>query len=345
VILKSILIWSLAALPAWAGVEMPAPVAASREYVMGTFAEVRVYDGDEAGSRRAVEAALAEIRALDRVLAVQRPDSDVSRLNREASRGPVRVDPRVVEVLTRSVAVSHATEGAFDVTVLPVVRAWGFIDGHPHPPASGPTPRIAGWRSLRIDAAAGTVAFADAAAQVDLGGIGKGYALDRARDVLRGQGVRSAWLDLGGNIATLGAPPGGGPWRIAVRHPRRDGDRLGVVAMGEASVSTSSDAQQYAMEDGNRRGHIIDPRSGRPADALVSATVVAASATTADALSTASIVLGEARAREILANAGAEGLLVAPAPGGSLRLSATAGLDFHTDGAVVAATSEMGRQR
>ena len=344
-ILKSILIWVLVLVALPVEAVPPTPVAVSREYLMGTFAEVRVYDGDEVGARQAIEAALAEMRALDRLMAVQRSDSDVSRLNREAARGPVRVDPRVVQVLARSVEVSRATAGAFDVTVLPVVRAWGFTDGHPRPPGPGPIPRIAGWRSLRIDADAGTVAFTDAAAQVDLGGIGKGYALDRARDVLRGRGVRSAWLDLGGNIATLGAPPGGGAWRIAVRHPRHDGDRLGIVAMGEASVSTSSDAEQYTMEDGKRRGHIIDPRSGRPADALVSATVVAASATTADALSTAAVVLGQARAREALAHAGADGLLVAPAPDGSLRLHATAGLDFHADNAVVAAMNDTRRPR
>ena len=171
-------------------------------------------------------------------------------------------------------------------------------------------------------------------------------AIERSYADVLANGSRSAWLDLGGNIATLGAPPGGGPWRIAIRHPRRAGDRLGVVAMGEASVSTSGDAEQYVMEGGTRRGHIIDPRSGRPADALVSATVVAASATTADALSTAAVVLGDARAREALARAGADGLLVAPESGGSLRLGATPGLDFHADGAAVAAVNdERGHQQ
>ncbi len=299
---------------------------------MGTFAEVRVYDaGDLASARGAADAALAEMRALDRLLAVQRPDSDVSRVNREAARGPVRVDPRVADVIARSLEVSRSTGGAFDVTVLPVVRAWGFIDHRPQVPAAGSAPHIAGWRSIQVDAGAGTIAFADPSAQVDLGGIGKGYALDRARDVLRARGVRSAWLDLGGNIATLGTPPEGGRWRIAVRHPRRSGERLGVVTIGEASVSTSGDAEQYAMDGDTRRGHIIDPRSGRPADALVSATVVAASATAADALSTAAVVLGTDGARAVLAHADADGLLVALEPGNVVRLGVTDGVDFESD--------------
>lgn len=331
--LKSILNTAavLAAVPVLAGAAMPEPLAAAREYVMGTFGEVRVYDEPAPGAgRAALDAAFAEIRTLDRLLAVQRPDSDVSRVNRDASRAPVRVDARVIEVLQRSLEISRSTGGAFDVTVLPVVRAWGFIDGNPHLPAGGPAPRIAGWRAIRLDPAAGTVAFADPAAQVDLGAIGKGYALDRARDVLGARGIGSAWLDLGGQIATLGTPPGGGPWQVAIAHPRRGGARLGVVEVGEGSVSTSGDAEQYVMQDGKRRGHVIDPRSGRPAEGLVSATVVAPSATLADALSTAAVVLGVERARALLAGAGAAGVLARLNPDDTVTVTTTTGARFRS---------------
>jgi thiamine biosynthesis lipoprotein len=284
------------------------PVAAAREFVMGTIVELRVYDaaGGRPGATRALEAALAEIRTVDRLMAVQRADSDVSRLNREAARGPVRVDPRVLAVLRASRRVGELTGGAFDVTVLPIVRAWGFVDGTPHVPAA--TPRIAGFRHVVVDTAAGTVAFSDPGVQIDLGGIAKGYALDRARAILRAEGVASAYLDLGGEIATLGTPVEGGRWRVGIRHPRRPASLLGVVEVDEAAVSTSGDAEQFVGAGARRIGHIVDPRRGAPAEGLASATVVAASATMADALSTAAVVLGVGPATRLLERLAVDGI-------------------------------------
>lgn len=317
------------AVAATAGAVVPPPVAATREYVMGTFAEVRVYDAPDGQARAAVEAAMGEVRAIDRLMAVQRPDSDVSRLNRDGARGPVAVDARVVEVLAASLEIGRLTDGAFDVTVLPVVRGWGFIDGTPHRPAA-PPPRPAGAGAIRIDEAAGTVRFDDPAAQVDLGGIAKGYALDRARDVLRVRGVRSAWLDLGGQIATLGTPPDGPRWRVAIRHPRHAGEWLGVVEMGEASLSTSGDAEQHVDEpDGRRVAHIVDPRSGEPVVTAASVTVVAPSATRADALSTAAVVLGTTRARAVLPRAGADAVLADVDRAGHVTVTVTPNARFR----------------
>ena len=315
-------------LPGLAGAG-PTPLAATREYLMGTVAEVRVYAA--ADSRRAasaLEAAVEELRTVDRLMAVQRPDSEVSRLNREAAGGPVAVDRRVVEVLQASVEASRITKGAFDVTVLPAVRRWGFTDGRPVVPAAGPAPAIAGAGSLVIDPVAGTVAFRSADAAVDLGGIGKGYGLDRARDVLRDHGVTSAWLDLGGHIATLGTPPDAPRWRVGLRDPRHGGALLGVVEIDEASVSTSSDEQQWVDDHGQRRGHLFDPRTGAPAKTPASTTVIARSATLADALSTGAAVLGPGRARAVLAHAGAEGVFGIEESDGRIVVITTPGAGF-----------------
>jgi thiamine biosynthesis lipoprotein ApbE len=308
-----------------------APLAAAREYLMGTIAEVRVHAAPDDVAPAALEAALAELRALDRLLAVQRADSQLSRLNREAARGAVDVDARLIEVLVASGAVSRATGGAFDVTVLPAVRAWGFTDGRPHRPADARPVPAAGFPTVVVDAAARTVRFTNARTQVDLGGIGKGYALDRARAVLRAHGVRSAYLDLGGNVATVGTPPGEERWRIGIRHPRRPDVLLGVVEIGEASVSTSGDAEQFVVVDGKRSGHVFDPRTGRPADALISATVVSPSATQADALSTAAVVLGADRAGEVLARLGADGVFARLDAAARIALTVTAGARFRPD--------------
>jgi len=194
---------------------------------------------------------------------------------------------------------------------------------------TGAVPRPAGFRTLRLDDAAGTVRFTDAAAGVDLGGIAKGYALDRARDVLRAAGVRSAWLDLGGEIATIGAPPDGGRWRIAVRHPRRAGAVLGILEMGEGAVSTSGDGERFVEDAAGRAGHIFDPRTGRPASALVTATVVASSATLADALSTAAVVMGDEAFERLARRLDVGAVLGELAPDAAVRVRVTPGLRFE----------------
>ena len=305
------------------------PLATLHEYVMGTMAEIRIHGAaDPAGASAAAEAVMAELRALDRLMAVQRPDSDVSRMNRIAAGAAVPVDPRVLEVLRAALRMHDLTGGAFDVTVLPVVRAWGFDGAQPHRP-TGALQRIAGSENIRIDEATGTVRFRDAATAVDLGGIAKGYALDRGRAVLRAAGVSSAYLDLGGQVATLGPAPDGGLWRIAIRHPRQPGALLGVVSLGEGSVSTSGDAERFVEDDEGRAGHVIDPRTGRPATRLVVATVVAASATTADALSTAALVMGGDDFLPLADRLGVEALLGTLVRPSEVRTTQTAGLRFE----------------
>jgi thiamine biosynthesis lipoprotein ApbE len=176
-----------------------------------------------------------------------------------------------------------------------------------------------------IDAAAGTVALADPAAKIDLGGIAKGYALDRARTLLRAAGVEAAYLDLGGNVATLGRPPDGPRWRVGIAHPRRRDGLIGVVEIGEASVSTSGDAEQWVDDRGTRMGHIVDPRSGRPVPGVLAVTVIAPSATLADALSTAAVVRGGQDMEPALRAAEAEAVVARVHAGGRIGVTATPG--------------------
>jgi thiamine biosynthesis lipoprotein len=319
-----------------AGTSLADPLAVRREYVMGTIAEVRVH-AVESGvdPDQAVEAAMGEIHAVDRLMAVQRPDSDVSRANRGAATRPVSVDHRVVEVLRASRHMSDLTDGAFDVTVLPTVRAWGFLDGRPRRPSTAPRP--AGYRRVRVDEARDEIAFDGDDVGIDLGGIAKGYALDRARSALLRRGVRCAYLDLGGNVATLGTAPDGRPWRFGIRHPRRSDALIGMIEVGEASVSTSGDAERFVEDEQGRAGHVIDPHTGRPADALVSATVVASSAMLADGLSTAAVVMGREAFADLLPRVGGEAVLVSFGPDGQLVSWVSPGLQLHITPPVPAA--------
>ena len=305
-----------------------APTVMVREYLMGTIAELRLYDRqDPARLRAALDAARAELHTIDHLMAVQRSDSDVSRLNARGGGAPVAVDARLVELLDAARAVSELTGGAFDVTVLPAVEAWGFTASAPRVPAV--TPRIAGFRHVRLDAASATVTLTAPGARLDLGGIAKGYALDRVLAILRAHGVRSAYLDLGGEVATIGLPPDDACWRIGIRHPRRPGTIVGVLDVAEGAVSTSGDAEQFVLADGARFGHIFDPRTGVPARGLVSATVVAASATLADALSTAAVVLGRTAAGVALDRVAAAGVLVDLRNDGELAVTTSGSVAFR----------------
>jgi thiamine biosynthesis lipoprotein len=301
----------------------PPPTATVREYVMGTIAEIRVYDArDSAAIPPALRAARHELHLIDRLMAVQRPASDVSRVNREAAAHAVSVDERVLDVLEAAAAVAWLTDGAFDLTVLPAVRRLGFLGDAP-PDSRGRVAPIAGHRHIHLDRSRGTVRFTHPATQVDLGGIAKGYALDRLREILRAHGIRSAYLDLGGNIATLGLPPSARRWRIGIRHPRVHDTLLGVAELAEGSVSTSGDGERFVIRDGKRLGHIIDPRTGIPSQGVASATIITASATLADGLSTAAVVLGPRRTRALLSTLPADAILATVRDDASLALTIT----------------------
>jgi thiamine biosynthesis lipoprotein len=270
---------------------------ARAELVMGSVARIDVPDG---ATNDAFEAAFAALRRVDAGMSLYRPESALVRVNARAATRAARVDEELFGLLARARELSRLTDGAFDVTVLPLLRAWGAYPGLAHV-GSGRVDAV-GWRGLRLDPGARTVAFARAGMGVDLGGIAKGFGLDRARAALAAAGVRRATIDLGGNLALLGAGPDGA-WRIAVRDPASADGVLGVLAIAaDAAVSTSGNyARDFGAEGWRAPSHVYDPRTGRPVGGDVAVTVWAPDATTADALSTALLVLGPESAPAVLA--------------------------------------------
>jgi thiamine biosynthesis lipoprotein len=232
------------------------------------------------------------------------------------------VHPEVARVLDAALEVWHDSEGAFDVTVEPLVRAWGFLGGPRRVPSQAELDSAftrVGAQRLDFDPGARSLRFGRRGMKIDLGGIAKGYAVDVAAARLAELGVRDALVDLSGNMAALGRPAHAGPWRIGIRDPH---DRMPYLARlafhsGEA-ISTSGKYEQFVAADGKTYGHIMDPRTGRPADGLIAVTVCAPSAMLADAWSTALFVLGpveaKRRARErsdlaaVLIESGANGV-------------------------------------
>jgi thiamine biosynthesis lipoprotein len=197
-------------------------------------------------------------------------------------------------VLDAARRVSAASSGAFDITVGPLVRLWGFHDKAPHIPTDvelAAVRPLVDYRGVLLDAEHRTAHFARPGVELDLGGIAKGFAVEIAAGVLRGKGL-SGFIDAGGNQYLLGTPPGKRTWTIGIKDPDARDRVLGVVDTGEISVSTSSDSYNFLVANGRRYGHILDPRTLRPSTESLSATVLCRDGTLADAMSKAAFILG-----------------------------------------------------
>lgn len=302
------------------------------ELVMGSIAQITIPDG---ASDAAFEAAFAALRRVDASMSLYRPESALVRVNAHAARHAEPVDAELFSCLERSRALSAATDGAFDVTVLPLLRAWGAYPGLDHLGSGGRVDAV-GWGGLVLDPAARAVHFRREGMGIDLGGIAKGFALDRARAALAASGVRHAVLDLGGNLAFLGDGPGSGR-RVAVRDPADPETSLGVLVLDpDQTVSTSGNyARDFATEGWRARSHVYDPRTGRAAREDLAVTVWAPDATTADALSTACLVLGPDGVAAVLARLPEVGALFVDDSGPDRRLifagRSPRGFEPHTE--------------
>ena len=289
---------------------------------MGTYVNLIVVTADSARTAPSARKALAVFGRVDSLMSNWTTTSEVARLNRVAASGATPVEPEVAGVVEAALEVGRQSEGAFDITVEPLVRAWGFIGGPRRVPSdseAAAAARLVGGHKLHFDPVSRTLRFDLEGMRIDLGGIAKGHAVDAAADTLRAHGVTDALVNVSGNMMAIGAPAGSDHWRIGVRDPR---DRMPYFARldlypGEG-ISTSAKYEQFVAKDGRTYGHIMDPRVGRPADGLIGATVIAPSAMIADGWSTSLFVLGpvdgmrKAREREdvaaVLIQPGADGV-------------------------------------
>jgi thiamine biosynthesis lipoprotein len=288
----------------------------SRE-TMGCTGTVRVCGSEAAGLPAVVGAALDELDRIDRLMSHYRRDSPLSRLNREAATAPVAVDPELLDFLAECLRRSRESDGAFDVTVGPLMKAWGFFRGDGRVPGTeelGQVLERVGYRHVVLDRAAGTVRFDRPGVELDLGGIAKGYAVDRVVDLLRRRGVASALVNLGGSsVYGLGAPPGGEAWEVGVVDPADPAKTALTVRLRDRALSVSGGYARFFEEDGVRYAHILDPRTGRPVRGVLSVAVLTARATDGDALGDVLFVQGLDGSRAFLERShGAEALFFLP---------------------------------
>jgi thiamine biosynthesis lipoprotein len=260
-------------------------------WAMGQPVHLQLYAASEAAGYEAAQAALAELRRVEGALSLFDDTSDLTELNRRAGRGALTVGPDLVAVLKAAEGLGRLTGAAFVPAVEPLMRAWGFhAPRTTEPTAAELAEARAAVRAARIDLRGRQVALPSAATQLDLGGIGVGYGLDRAADVLRRCGIRRALLDVSGDCLAIGAPPGASGWLVEVADPERPGAVIAATRLRDAALATSSNLVSVVRYGRAVRGHVMDPASGYPASGCTQVTVVARTGTEADALSTAMLV-------------------------------------------------------
>lgn len=273
-------------------------VALARHLMATRFELALPVIGDAARLRAAGEEALDEIERLEAHLSAYLPGSDISQLNARAADDWAPVAPWLYSLLKTAKEIALLTDGAFDVTVGPLLRAWGFSGGAGRmadPADVEAAMALAGPGRVLLDEQTRSVRFDRSGVSLDLGAIGKGYAVDAALAVLRDDGVTSALMHGGtSTVAAIGAPPGANGWNVAIADPSADSGILTTVTLrdGDTLSVSAPHGKAFVSADGRVLGHVLDPRTGRPAEAARLAAVLCSSATDGDALSTALLVAG-----------------------------------------------------
>jgi thiamine biosynthesis lipoprotein len=297
-----------------AAVAEPAAVERSR-IAMGSELRLTAWTSDEPGTLAAFEAAFDEFDRLDALMSVWKDGSDVVRVNAAAGKAPVSVSPEVREVLRDARQIGDWTDGKFDVTFGALSGLWKFdqdLDGRiPDPGDIAARVPLIDYSEVQIDEGAGTVYLARAGMKLHLGGIGKGYAVDRAAEILRARGVANFMIQSGGDLLASGRR-GSRPWRVGIQDPRGAADTsFAALDLQDAALSTSGDYERFFMRDGRRYHHILDPDTGQPAAGNRSVSIVAKSSTLADGLATGVFVLGPETGMALIERLpGVEGVIV-----------------------------------
>jgi thiamine biosynthesis lipoprotein len=281
--------------------------------LMGTQVDVLVRAKDRRAAERGLRQCFKEMERIQKLMDVHQPESQLSQLNRWAGDFWVAPHRDILYVIQRSLETSRLTEGAFDVTMGPLIALWREARKAGVPPSQDSVRHAlghVGYSFLEVDTRGGRIRFRRKGMSLDLGGIAKGFALDRAAAALREEGIEQALLNAGGDVVALGGK-GDRPWTIGIRDPRDPKGLMGTLKVRGMAVMTSGDYERFFLHQGRRYHHILDPRTGYPARGCISVTVVGPDATRADALATAAFVLGPRRGLALLEMvAGIEGIVV-----------------------------------
>ena len=284
------------------GASERAPVSRTEIGLLGTACTITIYRGE---AEPAFDAAFKRIAEIEDRMTVNGDDSEVIRVNRAAGVKPVRVSPDTFAVIARGLEFSRLGDGAFDITVGPLVKLWGIGTAAarvPSPKEIRDALARVGWRDVELSQKDSSVFLKRPGMALDLGAIAKGYAADEVARILREHGIASALINLGGNVLTVGRKPDGTPWRIGAQNPEQPrGTHIGIVEIGQEAVVTSGSYERYFEAGGRRYHHILDTRTGFPvSNGLAAVMIVTPDSTTADGYSTLVFALGLERGRRLV---------------------------------------------
>ena len=282
--------------------------------LMDTLVTITVVSESNEKAEKAIDRAFSEIEQIEKLSSFFCPGSDVSRINNAAGISPATVSPQIIDVLNKAEYVSKTTGGAFDATIGPLISLYDFRRRiRPEEDAIRTNLSLVNYRDLIINGEKAEVFLKRKAMRLDLGGIAKGYAADRAAEVLKRDGIRSGLVAVAGDIRTFGRKPDGSPWKIGIRHPRaKDGedDVMATIELSDMAVSTSGDYERFFLSEGIRYHHLLSPVTGHPARGCRSVSVIAGESALADAFATGVFVLGPEEGMKVLERAGLDGVIV-----------------------------------
>jgi thiamine biosynthesis lipoprotein len=262
---------------------------------------IEAYGRDADALPRIVDEAFDEVDRIDRLMSHYKADSPLSRINREAAQHPVAVESELFDFIVDAMRYHRDSDGAFDITVGPLMKAWGFFRGDGHLPSDdelATARRHVGGAHVRLDPMSKTIAFDESGVELDLGGIAKGYAVDRVVELLRRRHVAAALISAGGStIYGLGAPPGADGWEVKLQDPIDPRAIAFAVTLKDRALSVAGTSEKAFEARGVKYSHIMDPRTGKPVQGVLSVAVLARSGTAGDALDNAFFVLGPERSR------------------------------------------------
>jgi thiamine biosynthesis lipoprotein len=282
--------------------------------LMDTLVTINVVSGSADKAEKAIDRAFSEIEKLDRLLNFFSDSSELSEINRNAGLKAVAVSPETFEVIEKAIYVSGKTNGAFDVTIGSVTTLWDFHKRvKPEDKKIKERLPLVNYKNITLNKKSSSVYLKKKGMLIDLGGIAKGYAADKAVEALKREGIKSGLVSVSGDIKAFGLKPDSKPWKIGIRNPRaknKEDEIMATIAMTGMAISTSGDYERYFIIEGKRYHHILNPKTGYPSDGCLSVSIIAKDGSVTDPFSTGIFVLGAEKGIKLLEETGIDGIII-----------------------------------